>query len=203
MIFSDIRHQPSDNQLVYSNSFNNKNMIKIIETYSGRIVANVIINIQQCSLQANNTGLVLPSASIEKSIYDMKTSTYSSTEARESTVLKRKLEVINSDGNGFLLIVRHADINLCMRQYPLYGVDILHDISVNSVPFFTAIPTAPDINKDVLNKMNRVLELVSSYDESNVATSLIIQGLITSYTGTGIVSKEDLEWMNRIYNKYR
>lgn len=179
-------------------------MIKIIETYSDRILAHVKIKTNSCQSVTDVNGLIIPTYStITLPEFKAKTSPYKSNRDREKAILKEKLNVLNSKDNGLLLIIRHDDKNLVMMKKFLSEAVDLNSVSVNGITFYKNDKKI-EIDDELLNKMNLIYNMISKIDKPDFKLlTMTISTIIQSYTNTGIVSKKDLVWLNGIYNKYK
>ena len=180
-------------------------MIKIVETYSDRILADVKIETIAWESTTDANGLIT-SAYVPTTLpeFRARTSPYKSNKDREKAILKEKLHVVGLNKDIVLLIVRHEEKNLSIITRPIFGNNVqLYSVKVNNVPFHQYNKTM-DIDKELLGKMNLIYNIISKIDKKDFnALSLTIYAIIQSYTNTGVVSKKDLVWLNGIYTKYK
>ncbi len=180
-------------------------MIKIIEAYSSKIMPE--IQIEQISWQnvTDKNGIITKKYIPTKLVpFKLKTSPYNSISEINSTILKAKMNAINTENNGVLLIIRHDEKNLCIAQRNLVGDCVqLYSLSVNYIQFYT-YDKIFIINEELLHKMNKIYNLILKMDNERFnVLKLTLDTIINNYKSSGVISKDDLMWMNTIYNKYK
>jgi plasmid maintenance system killer protein len=173
-------------------------MIKIIETYSHKTAADIEISYEE-NIYKNGIGIL---SYVPKTLpgFRIYTIPYKTAREVEEKILKAKLELIKSNENTVLLIIKGANNKLAI----LRGIEAnLYSIKVNGIPFFQYNKEIK-IDKKLLDKMNLIYNMTLKIDRAGFdALSMTIDSIIKSYKNTATVSKEDLLWLNEIYNKYK
>lgn len=180
-------------------------MIKIVETYSHKILADVKIETitYQNITDANGLTVSIYSTSALPE-FKARTSPHKSSNDRELVILRGKMNVVDCKDSGLLLIIRHDTKNLSMIKKYFVGTSVqLNSVIVNGIPFYTNNKEI-EINKELLDKMILIHNTIDRINKKDFKLlSKTIYTILQSYSNTGIVSKEDLVWLNGIYNKYK
>lgn len=180
-------------------------MIKIVETYSDKIRADVEMQTIAWATTTDANGVVVSAYAPETiPVFQVQTRLYKSEKDRDAAILKAKLDIVKLDTDTVLLIIKHEKKNVAILTRPISGNNVqLHSVKINGIPFYQYIKNT-EIDKKMLGKMNLIYDTISKIDKEGFeALSLTINGIIKSYANTGVVSKKDLVWLNKIYNTYK
>ena len=180
-------------------------MIKIIEVYSDKIIADVKITSTILEIGSDRNGLIMLTPTDTVKEFKIQTSQHQSLLARERAVISAKLAAINKiENDKVLIIVRNGDRNLASTYRHLDGNQPkLKEVSVNKIPFYKA-KREVNIDKKILDKMNMIYNVVSAVDFTDTQILIkTVDSIIKCYKDTGVITKNDLTWLNSVYNKYK
>ena len=180
-------------------------MTKIIEVYSNKVAAQIDVEYMHLTSSFSPSGV--KNYKYEKAVLPklmVSTTPYKSVRERNEAVIRYKMNSINLSDNYFLLLVHHDKTNFATALRKLTGNDAhIISVKVNNILFYKWNKEI-NIDSTLLNKMNVVYETILKIDREEFKSVLnIINSIIISYSNTGIVSQNDLIWLNKIYSKYK
>ena len=125
-------------------------MIKIIEAYSDKILANVKLTKASLERAVDKNGIEITAWIDSTREFNVNTSPHKSIVARELAILSAKLEATNKkEIQTILMIIRHGEKNLHVSFRHLDGDSSnLASLCVNGIPFYKNTKKV-DIDKNV------------------------------------------------------
>lgn len=178
-------------------------MAKIVEFYSNKLVTKVSLSISYYKTTYNTAGI-----GIQKIMLKHKKIAVCSSIRTDINGLASDSKLRYCDSDGFLFISTNG-INLFGASFIPSTLECdarnIHKISVEGNIIFEY--DLPKCNSDILKKIDLVHGRISLCDgagsDTYEPTLKTIMGIKKSYENTSVISKEDLSWLNMIYNKFK
>jgi len=174
---------------------------KIIECFSTKLVTRITLYINKIVDEIDENGMVVKQTMFdEQQNVNVTLRKYKNTNDILKVMSDAKLKYIDSDGYLFMVTDENNRLGVKLIPEP-EKQNILSKIKVEDN--FVYGQKEASYNEEIFEKIVMVHNKVKEYEPGGDLLPIdnAINAIKRSYKNTGVISKDDLKWLNKVYNK--